>query len=58
MSDSFKNTVIVLLLGSTSFFYWLNHANGEVADDLIETCTLGFYESQTELANGRGAPRL
>ena len=56
VSDNFKNVLIILFVGSTSFFYWLNHANAVVADDLIESCLLGFYESETQLAGGRGMP--
>ena len=49
MSHMFKNTIIILLLGSTSFFYWLNHANGVVADNLIEVCFPAYYESEAQL---------
>lgn len=50
--------MIILFVGSTSFFYWLNHANAVVADDLIETCLFGFYEPETQLAGGRGMPYI
>lgn len=58
MSDNFKNILIILFVGSTSFFYWLNHANAVVADDLIETCLFGFYESGTQLAGDRSMPDI
>ncbi len=58
MSDNFKNIMIILFVGSTSFFYWLNHANAVVADDLIEACLFGFYEPETRLAGGRGMPGI
>jgi hypothetical protein len=58
VSDNFKNIMIILFVGSTSFFYWLNHANAVVADDLIETCLFGFYESETQLAGGRSMPGI
>ena len=42
MSDNFKNILIILFVGSTSFFYWLNHANAVVADDLIDDPRLRY----------------
>ncbi len=47
MSDKLKNTIIILLLGSTSFFYWLSHANAVVADDFIDSCAPLIYGSET-----------
>ncbi len=58
MSDNFKNIMIILFVGSTSFFYWLNHANAVVADDLIEACLFGFYEPETRLAGGSSMPDI
>ena len=58
MADNFKNIMIILFVGSTSFFYWLNQANAVIADDLIETCLVGFYEPETQLAGGRGMPYI